>query len=378
MSISTGRNSPMDRMQDLIKAIEESHLQEGSSTEDRLRKYVNIMRDKKGELPQVSYKEKTTCCSISRICSTISCCFQSRCFGRETINFYVSELHGDQILLRSRASSSTPSQEQNQMTNTTFFVDLYQEHGEFLPFMISSALEYLPTAELKEYWRSWDPESGEPLDRKRAEDFKRLLTQTHQVYDEVRMEMMKKEMRERLLTLPPKDQVRRHLSVRPHLTPPAADKMEEDVVMVAKVDKKFINSNGVLREFTKDQVIKDLQLITDCSLEQAIDAATQVETFLSPITTTEEIWEILLQVVYLHELRIRASYESLITSQLIHILEEDRPKRVVDISREKFALLIKAQQELKRSQQQRSKKLTEKEAASKFVKKQPRNFTVTV
>lgn len=381
MSISNGRSSPFNRVQELMRAIEEARVQEISSTEDRYRKYVNIMKDKEGQLPQISYKEKRFCCSVSKICSTVSCCFQSRCCGRETINFYVSEMHGDQILLRSRASASLPSQEQNQLTNTSFFIDLYQEHGEFLPFMISSAIEYLPTPELKEYWRLWDPESTEHLDRKRAEDFKRLLIQTHHIYDEVRMEMMKKEMRERLVHLPPKDQVRTHLSVRtqkalPATTAPLKQLATSEEMIFAGAERKFIDVGGKLKEFTKDRVIKDLLLITTCNDKEAFLAAQEVEKFLSPITTTEEIWEILLQVVYLHELKIRASYANMITNQLLRILEEDRPKRVIDISREKFASLIKAQQEANQDQQDRSKKLTEKEATGKFQQRQPRNFTI--
>lgn len=376
MSSVSGRNSPIERVQDILKSIESIHLGEMDSIEARFKTYVNIMKDREDQLPQISYQDKSTCCSLSKICSSISCCFQSRCCGKETINFYVSELQGDQIMIRSKASSTLPSQEQNQLTNTSFFIDLYQEHGDFLPFMISSAIEYLPTSELKAYWRSWDPESKELLDRKRAEEFKRLLSQTHQVYDEVRMELMKKEMRERLVSLPPKDQVRRHLSVKPQIA--SVTSLAQEDVQVASSEKKQIDNGGRLKEFTKDRVIQDLLLITTCSQGQALKAAQEVENFLSPITTTEEIWEILLQVVYLHELTIRASYENLITNQLIRILEEERPKRVIDISHEKFALLIQAQQRQNASAQEKTKKLAEKQAARQLSRTQPRNFTITV
>jgi len=376
MSTASGRSSPVDRVQDIIKSIERVHLEDMSSTQARFTTYVNIMKDREDRLPRISYQDKTTCCSLSKICSSISCCFQSRCCGRETINFYVSEVHGDQIMIRSKASSTLPSQEQNQLTNASFFIDLYQEHGDFLPFILSSAIEYLPTDELKEYWRCWDPESKELLDRKKAEDFKRLLLQTHQVYDEVRMELMKKEMRERLVCLPPKEQVRRHLSTKPQSRPDVC--LADDEVKVASSASKQINIGGRFKEFTKDQVIKDLMLITTCTQAQAFKAAQEVESFLGPISTTEEIWEILLLVVHVHELSIRDTYENLVTEALTHILAEERPKLVTDISHEKFALLIQAQQKQIASSQEKTKKLTEKEATRQLSRKQPRNFTITV
>jgi hypothetical protein len=376
MSSVSGRNSPVDRVHDIIKSIERVHVEEISSTQARYTTYVNIIKDKEDQLPRISYQDNTTCCSLSKICSSISCCFQSRCCGRETINFYVSEVHGDQIMLRSKASSTLPSQEQNQLTNASFFIDLYREHGDFLPFMISSAIEYLPTEELKEYWRNWDLESKELLDRKKAEDFKRLLFQTHQVYDEVRMELMKKEMRERLVSLPPKDQVRRHLSIKPQRA--ASASLADDQLRVASTESKLINIGGRLKEFTKDKVIQDLMLITTCTQAQALKAAQEVENFLSPISTTDEIWEVLLLVVHVHELSIRDTYENLVTEALTHILAEDRPKLVTDISHEKFALLIQAQQRQIASSQEKTKKLTEKEAARQLSRQQPRNFTITV
>ncbi len=376
MSSVSGRNSPVDRVQDIIKSIERVQLAEVSSTEARFKTFVDIIKDREDQLPRISYQDKTTCCSVSKICSSISCCFQSRCCGKETLNFYVSEVHGDQIMIRSKASSSLPSQEQNQLTNASFFIDLFHEHGNFLPFMISSAIEYLPTEELKQYWRCWDPESKELLDRKKAEDFKRLLFQTHQVYDEVRMELMKKEMRERLVSLPPKDQVRRQLSTKAQRAPDVS--FADDEIRVASSEIKKINIGGRLKEFTKEQVIKDLMLITTCTQPQAYQAAQEVENFLSPISTTHDIWEVLLLVVYVHELSIRDSFENLVTVALTHILAEDRPKLVTDISHKKFALLIQAQQRQIASSQEKTKKLTEKEAARQLSRKQPRNFTITV
>lgn len=384
MSVSSGRSSPIDRIQGVLRSMEEIRLQEVSSCEDRFRKYVHVVREQEHQLPDVSYQKKVTCCSVSKICSAISCCFQSSCCGRETNNFYISELSGNQIMLTPKRSSSLPSDEQNQLTNTSFFIDLYREHGDFLPFMISSAIAYLPTAELKEYWQSWDPESKELLDHKRAEDFRALLSQTHQVYDQVRMELMKKEMRERMTKLPPKEQVQRTLShkqrperVAQHFQP-GEDAEEVMIAPAATRSKKYIVKEGIRYEFTQDQVIKDLLMITTCTPSQAQQAAADVEKFISDQTTTEEIWEVLLHVVYLHGLNITESYENMLNQHLGQILAQQRHKRVIDIPYDQFAQLIKTQQESRLASRHKSKKLTEKVAARKFETKQPQSFTITV
>lgn len=363
---STGRSSPKDRIDLFLDAISQIKPETISNYQERMRKYVHVVEDQHESLPEVAYVVNRSCCSVTDVCKRVSCCFKSRCCTKEVYNYYVSEIDEDRINLRQKRSTKAPTTEINQLTNVTFFLDLYREFGEFLPFLMEAVIAYLPSDESRIYWMSWDPSSCENLDYQRAHDFKALISQASQVYEQVRMEMMKKEMREKMAQSPLSGPVSSEPRRAAHL--PRVD-----------TSKKMLRREGKVSEFDRTRVKKDLLSLTFCSELEADRASLEVEKRISDVTTTQEVWDRMREVAQEERFEIKPAFASPMTENLFEILETEPAPRVIDIRTQRFAHLLRVSRVDRRRSDPRSDQRIQRVVKNKFEqKKQNDSFEILV
>ena len=351
---STGRSSPKDRIDLFLDAINQIKPETMSNYQERMRKYVHVFEEQHKSLPEVAYVVNRSCCSVTDVCKRVSCCFKSRCCTKEVYNYYVSEIDEDRINLRQKRSTKAPTTELNQLTNVTFFLDLYREFGEFLPFLMEAVIAYLPSDESKIYWLSWDPSSSENLDYQRAYDFRLLLRQASEVYDQVRMEMMKKEMRDKI--------AHSSLTDRESLE----NKQVTTTVSPRESSKKMLRREGKVSEFDRIRVKKDLLSITFCSELEADRAALEVEKRISDVATTQEVWDRMREVAMERRFEIKPAFASPITENLFEILEQEPAPRVIDMRTERFANLLRVSKVDRRRSDPRSDQRIQRVVKNKF------------
>ena len=289
---------------------------ENNTPETRFKEYMkNISLQ---NLPKIEMEQSNKNCLL-KLCTKISCCFQSKCCVVE--KHLIAEDQGQHIVLKKASSFKKLSAKDHQKTNGGFFLELYQEHKELLPFFIGTAIDILEDEKVKKFWSSWDANSQEPLDADLAAEFQQILHLVHEIHDELRKEKMKGQIKEKLR------------NTRVYIQNPNNNSQKI-------VRKKFIEDSCGLLEFSKDQVVKDLRQITKCSESQAFELAQEIEDLLEEKTTKKVIWGHFMTVIVKHGLEIHESSIESLPKELLQVVKGMEYPSIADIPCSTFANIV--------------------------------------
>lgn len=289
---------------------------ENASLDIRVKEYMKTLAQE--NLPKIEIEQSNKNCLL-KLCTKISCCFQSKCCVVE--KHLVAEDQGPHIVLKKASSFKRLSAKDHQQTNGGFFLELYQEHKELLPFFIQTAIDILEDEKIKKFWSLWDANSQKPLDADLAAEFQQILHLVHEIHDELRKEKMKDQIRE-LLT---KTKAFKHK--------PKSDSSNNP-------RKIWIEDSCGSLEFSKEQVVKDLRQITECSETQAYNLAEEIEDLLEEKTTKKIIWKHFMDVIVKNRLKIHESSIDSFPEELRQVVQSVDYPSIADIPCKTFADIV--------------------------------------
>lgn len=353
-------------------------------------------------MPKVKYNTSRFSLACLGVCQRINCFSHCKFFNQETTNIYISPQNDRRVYLSSPRSPQGFDDQDHQLTNTTFFVHLYDQFNDHLPYIFSIALKSLPE-EIKKFWERWDPNSMEQLEKGKAKRLLKVLSEADDVYTEVRKEIMKKDLlkkmecsqqnfrmspRMRLETQPPeaKKESMDHqplerlcLSGNASLDAPSSPSFEKmtspsfrtqepalvqalatmEVAPPAEVDipvsprpgnlgssldpsKKYVVKKGVFTEFSPKKLAEDLVKITKCSSSIAEEIARGIQESMPQNCTSAEIWDQLVDVLKIRNIRIRPITRSRLGEEVEEIFEKMDLAEVDAIPQEDFLNLLEA------------------------------------
>ena len=328
MSITSIQGSP-SRVKHIEQALHDNERNFFRSYQDKIDHYVGVISHQKEALPEVSITtKKGGCISISDLCSAMSCCFRSKCCTTDIKYYYMAEAREDQIKVKPKPMREAPTDEENKLTNLSFFIELYHEQGEYLSYLMRSAIDYLPTAELKQYWKSWDPESTEPLDREKANLFRGIMKNARKIMEEIREEMMRSAMR--------KEMLRSSGFYSPSLK--AEDKKLEKSLL--KIPKHILEDDKCLL-FDEEILKKDVKKICKCNPRELNLVVNLVLKRLPDVCTKQGIWNVMMEVIAELELQIKSSKESEFFQEVEFASSKCQAEKVIDLPTADFATLMK-------------------------------------
>jgi hypothetical protein len=173
------------------------------SLESKINAYIEILEEQKsqGQVPKVGYRSSKFSLVCSNIFQRINCFSQCRFFNHETTNIYITSQQDGNIFVAAPRSIEGLDRNDNQLTNTTFFVHLYERFSDHLPYIFPVALKTLPE-HIKTFWEKWNPNSQEDLEKGKATRLLKVLDEAEEVYKEIRKEIMKKELLEKSGLIP--------------------------------------------------------------------------------------------------------------------------------------------------------------------------------
>jgi hypothetical protein len=166
--------------------------------DSKINDYIQVLEEQKrhGQLPKVAYTPSKFSMTCSSICQRINCFSYCRFFNRETTNIYITAQQDGSIFASRPRSIAGLDSSDNELTNTSFFIHLYDRFSDHLPYIFPVALTTLPEA-IKTFWETWNPNSTEELERGKAKRLLKVLDEAEEVYREIRKEIMKKELLEK-------------------------------------------------------------------------------------------------------------------------------------------------------------------------------------
>lgn len=325
------------RVKNIEHALKNNQRDDFVSYEDKINHYVSVISGQKEMLPEVLITTKDRgCISISQLCSDMSCCFRSKCCTKDIKYYYIADAKDDGIKLNPKQRREAPSEEENKLTNLGLFIELYHEQGEYLPYLMRSAIEYLPTEELKQYWRNWDPQSIEPLDREKANFFREIIKNARKIMEEVREEMMRSTMRKEIV------KSRGSCSAR------IQNEENEPEISFPKTHKYILEGDQCF-PFDEEILRKDIKTICKCTPTELNLLLKLVLERLSDACSKQEIWNVMIEAILELNLEINPSKESSFFEEIESVSSRCQAKKVVDLSAADFASLMK----LKESEQKK-------------------------
>lgn len=328
MSITSIQGST-SRVKHIEQALHDNERNFFRSYQDKIDHYVRVISHQKEALPEVSITtKKGGCISISDLCSAMSCCFRSKCCTTDIKYYYMAEATEEHIKVKPKPMREAPSDEENKLTNLSFFIELYHEQGEYLSYLMRSAIDYLPTTELKHYWRCWDPESTEPLDREKANLFRGIIKNARKIMEEIREEMMRSAMRKEML---------KSVSFYPQSLKDEDKKLEKSLL---KTPKHILEDDKCIF-FDEEILRKDIKRICKCNPRELNLVVNLVLKRLPDACTKQGIWNVMMEVIAELELQIKSSKESEFFQEVEIASTKCQAEKVVDLPTADFATLMK-------------------------------------
>lgn len=200
MSIKIKGTSGLSALASLQTDFQQLAVFSSHSLEERIQSYVRYCNERKQakEIPKVDYTPSRFSFSCTQCCQRIKCLSNMRFFTREKNNttIYITNEGSRSVVM-------TPSAEEGdfsnieRLTNTSFFLHLYESFDDNLEYLFPAALKTLPKR-AQEFWENWDPNSDQELDRKKAASLKKVLKEADEVYEQARKEIMKNDLMRRL------------------------------------------------------------------------------------------------------------------------------------------------------------------------------------
>lgn len=355
MTITSLQDSA-SRIKHIEQAMQHNQRDYFISYQDKIDHYIGVISHQKETLPQVSITtKKGGCISISELCTYMSCCFRSKCCTKDIKYYYVAAATEDQIKVKPKQRREAPSEEENKLTNLSLFIELYHEQGEYLSYLMRSAIDYLPTEELKQYWRNWDPESTEPLDREKANFFREIIKNARKIMEEVREEMMRSTMR--------KEMAKSRGSSSPRML-----SGEKEIESSFPKIQKYILQGDQCFPFDEEILKKDIKTICKCTPTELNLVVNLVLKRLPEACSKQEIWNVMIEVISELGLLINTSKESDFFQEIEIASNKCQAQKVLDLSTADFATLMK----IKETEQKRGFNKIKK-AVSKSFSRRARN-----
>jgi hypothetical protein len=198
MSIRVKSQEAVNTIVEIKDGFTQVSSKSSKAIDSKINDYIQVLEKQKshGQLPKVAYIPSKFSLTCSSICQRINCFSYCRFFNRETTNIYITaQQDGSVFVSRPRSIAGLDSSD-NELTNTSFFIHLYDRFSDHLPYIFPVALTTLPEA-IKTFWETWNPNSTEELERGKAKRLLKVLDEAEEVYKEIRKEIMKKELLEK-------------------------------------------------------------------------------------------------------------------------------------------------------------------------------------
>lgn len=198
MSMRIKNQTAVDSLKGIKDGFGKLSLLPVDSLESKINSYIEVLEEQKsqGQVPKVGYSSSKFSLTCSNICQRINCFSNCRFFNRETTNIYVTSQSDGNVFVSAPRSIEGLDRNDNQLTNTTFFILLYDRFSDHLPYIFPVALKTLPE-QIKAFWEKWNPNSNEDLEKGKAKRLLKVLDEAEEVYKEIRKEIMKKELLEK-------------------------------------------------------------------------------------------------------------------------------------------------------------------------------------